>query len=323
MPKASLKLLATLLALCLATPTHAQSGATAKQPGTWMSQFAAGAPGKDVAIVCDETGVWAWAADWKLPMDKTVATWCVADPYAQVVWMLVGTDLRVLDLAAAPGRTTVVMKRWPTNGDATDGDAAPIGLAIAHGKRRLGNNSYNDAYHVHIDVTDAKVSLGLDNFYYNIDEKELAKIEKGLRLRSRKLVARLAARAAGRTLPPSASSCPKKRSDIPAAACEDDGCGATEPVPGTSYCRVLVERTCGDGCYLGFAFYDSATGAYLYGFKPGGENATIPFSSSSTLHISPSGKLVIAAGAILDWRRPVLPKGAAGWVGISGRLSGD
>ena len=308
------------VAMLLCTSASAESEPKAR-PATWLEQIHAGAKGKDAAIVCDANGVWAFAPEWKLPISAQVANWCVADGFADVVWMQFGKELHVLDLAGTSAKTRVVLTGWPS--DAGHGEGAPAPVVVAHGNSRVGNASHNGAFHVFLRVEDASATLGLDNFSYTVEDADLKKIEKRIQVRDRKLLKRLAARAKDRARPVPVSACPSKIKGLPTDACEDGECGLAAPIAGTTYCRVLVGQTCGDGCYLSFAFYDTKTSAWLYGFKPGAETHAAPFPDAAALAVSPSGSHVIVGGAILDWKKRILPKGAAGWVGIGQWLHGE
>jgi len=241
---------------------NAAEDAAASVGASLAREVGAGVP---VAIVPGAKGLRAVSADGK--REKLLAPgpvpWALVDNRGGVVWFgnPDSTEVRAIELAApgsAPSVVTVVA-------DLPPGDDGPLLVAIHYPGSKPGGDdelTFGAALRPRaVVVVTAQPSIDsapgiLEEWGKTDDFKaQLAQVV----LRDRALVARAAARGAGKRLALVAPAAPETRvAGIDATDCADSPgeCGRAQPIANTALWRVVVGYICGDGCYSSYRIYD-------------------------------------------------------------------
>ncbi|MEE2645390.1 MAG: hypothetical protein VYD19_10690 [Myxococcota bacterium] len=292
-----------------------------------MARIGAGSASADIAVVCDDSGVWAWAPGWRLTLAQTRFDWCLLDPYADLIWGAKDTRLYALDLQgkAAP---TLIATQWPIS---DDGDAGARKINLSYSSGFLSLRADQERFSVSLNVETKEIEITPE---MNLNDEEFAAVGARITLVNKASLTQWAARARARAAAkrarrghPSADALPEDPKGLCGAVehltCAIEDCEHAPSVPRTTTCLVTIWESCHDGCDNGYALYDPIKQAFLYDFNPEEEGEPYeypaqqaPFPVSDTLAASPSGQYVISSYVLSDWKRTILEQGALGWLNL-------
>lgn len=292
------------------------SAASSKYP--WLD----GPDDPDLAIVVTQAGIVAMDAAGKVrgTLSTENPAWCLVDPRAEVLWMLVANSepedeaalgpLSVIDLRGDADAITILPK-------------APSVVSIEYGDETLGGEDpidYEDGLAVHMTDpprVEATVGCDGDRGWYCYEEedwdvgkaKRLARGNKAIAAQpfAGAALAPFVARSKGRkaiSADPGRAPAPKKVA-ISSAACVEspEDCGAASVLAGSRFWTVIVSNDRGDFYYEETQLYDPKAGEFfdpstpaLRSKKPLSEDRDVSFEPA---WISPSGELGLSFDMLL------------------------
>ncbi|HVV86874.1 MAG TPA: hypothetical protein VHE35_27740 [Kofleriaceae bacterium] len=280
--------------------------------------------GAAVAIVPGPDGLRAISADGarqKVLVPGPVP-WALVDNRGDVVWYGTGdaAAIQVLDLESS---ATTPMTKTVVTGLPTDTDAGAPMVTIAypipgddHGMSEELTAGHPITPHIVLTVSDAPSLSGSGGILELWDQQEQweAAVEQG-QIADGPLLAKIAARAKGRSLGAAPSTAQHRVELQDTSNCEDsDTCGTAEEVTPKLW-RVATSYSCGDGCYTEWQLYDPAAKQFV---------DTDWAKLIEDAWIAPDASAFVTAGRIIRFdsgpvaATPAVDDGAAvggGWLG--------
>jgi len=244
----------------------------------------------DVAIMYGKTGLWAVSIDGKAKhkIYGSPVSWAVIDNKLRVLWMVRPKEkkltLELIDLEG-PGKPETVLASFPR-----------VLLNIRHDNTNLTSGDMNYPLMLSLVFKDGTVKTETSEGNYEFIEEvdELKKETKGIVISNMDRLKALMAKSKDRTVQPKIPETqPAKKLDVDKDRCESaDLCGDAENVPGTHFWKVLIEHSCGDGCYTKTALYDPKSKKFFCAAEPK-KRADYPkddWSAMGSAWVAPSGK---------------------------------
>ncbi len=244
----------------------------------------------DVALMYGKTGLWAVSIDGKTKhkIYEGPVNWAVTDNKLRVLWMVRPKDkkltLEFIDLEG-PGKPETVLASFPK-----------VLLNIRHDGTNLTSGDMNYPLMLSLVFKDGTVKIETSEGNYDFIEEvdELKKETKGIVVSNMERLKALMAKGKERPVQPKVPETqPAKKLDIDKNRCESaDLCGDAENIPGTHFWKVLIEHSCGDGCYTKTALYDPKTKKYFCAAEPKkrADNPKDDWSAMGSAWVAPSGK---------------------------------
>jgi len=249
-------------------------------------------------------------------LSNTTPSWCRVDPRARALWMLDGSMLSVLDLERRSDPIVLL-------------ESAPSTIVISYGDEVLGQpepHLFTEGLVVHMaEPVRLEAILGCDGelafacFGDDFEDLDKAAAEKFASVRND-----LAAALKVHPLPTTALAPLLERSRTPSVkplaapsatpqtvliskkGCEEvpEDCGKASVLTGTPYWRVTVANSMGDFYHEEFRLYDPQTKEFFNPVQPvkrSNDPSTVePFEPR---WVSPSGKLMMSANALVSFER--------------------
>lgn len=276
------------------------------KPPTWLERAAIelGA-GVELVVFCEPDGaVLADAATGKrVRVNALKSTECFLAGVTGALYLAVPGaaadtfDLYVQDLRSSEAPALLV-------------SAVPVHPCVAYGDRSYACDVRYGGDCKLVVASDGKVSLQPpEGLFCDISGQEVCDgyrtTIKGLAVQRADLLATLAARAAKEPDPvPPKSEGLTSPIAVPAGDCENSGvCGSVEALTAGGLVRIAVSQSCGDACYVAWAYYDSAQHQFLNPQSPGERAPKLrkEWTDSSPLTVASSGKYVERGACVHAW----------------------
>jgi hypothetical protein len=207
-----------------------------------------------------EAGVAASDGTWSASLVEGAVEGAALDAAQDLVWLVRGGRLEVLDLREAEPKPVPIVERWYIH---TDGYASHPTIEVTGVSTASTDNTYAGVYPSLTWAAKPKI-VTAEGAYGGIWEDQDAAAKKAIRkakIVGGKWLKEQQARKA-RTAP--ARPEPKKPANVTLPEgmgnCEDQElCGDAQPFGRTGWLLVVVEHTCGDACHTACVLFDPKT----------------------------------------------------------------